>query len=79
MNRIIANYKNDGTYCNLGECDYVQLELLGPHAKDINAMALVSKTSLETILQFKWYLSKDKYPNDAQDKQYSFLDSFFMS
>lgn len=74
MNKIKASYKNDGTICELSECDYVQLELLGPHAQEKNAFALVSKSSLETILQFQWYLGKDNYPitHGTDDKKIVF-------
>lgn len=63
MNKIIGYYKNDGAICSdLSECDYVQMELLGPHAITKNAIALISKNNLELILQFVWYLNKDGYP-----------------
>ena len=63
MNRIIGLFKNDGTVClDMSNCDYAQIELLGPHALTKGAIALVSKNNLELILQFVWYLDKDGYP-----------------
>lgn len=74
MNHIKGCYKNDGTLCELDKCDYVQIELLGPHAKEKNAIALVSKSCLDTVLQFQWYLGKDNYPitHGTDDKQIVF-------
>ena len=62
MNKIINYYTNNGISCDLSNCDYIQLELLGPHAKAENAIVLVSKSSLNLILQFQWYLGKGNYP-----------------
>ena len=63
MNKILGYYKNDGIMCpDLSICDYVQIELLGPHALTENAIALVSKNNLELVLQFVWYLGGDGYP-----------------
>lgn len=61
MNNIVACYNNDGTETTLDKCDYVQLQLLGSHSNN-NSNALVSKKSLNTVLQYKWYLGKDDYP-----------------
>ena len=62
-NKILGYYENDGTVCQSPfECDYAQIELLGSHALEKNAIVLVSKTHLELILQFVWYLGKDGYP-----------------
>ncbi|QKF93603.1 HNH endonuclease with AP2/ERf domain [Fadolivirus algeromassiliense] len=62
MNRIIGYYTNDGIETTLDCCDYIQVELLGNHAAINNAVMLVSKNSLQLILQFIWYLGKDGYP-----------------
>lgn len=74
MNKIKECYKNDGNPCELDVCDYIQLELLGPHAKEKNAIALVSKICLDMVLQFQWYLGKDGYPitHGTDDKQIVF-------
>ena len=69
MNKIIECWKNNGDKgdkSDLFDCDYVQLELLGPHAKESNAHTLISKSSLEVVLNFSWYLSKDNYPTAYQ-------------
>ena len=62
MNRIVGYFDNNGNSCDLINCDYIQLELLGPHAKTEGANALVSKNCIDTILVFSWYLGKDNYP-----------------
>lgn len=62
MNKIIGYYTNDGAESDLHCCDYVQLELLGSHATSEGAIALVSKKSLELVIQFVWYLGKGGYP-----------------
>src|SRR5690554_2139888 len=61
-NKILKCFKNDGSECNLDECDYLQLELLGNHAKTNDAIALINKKCLIYVLMFKWYLGKDGYP-----------------
>ena len=70
MNKIIGYYTNNGECSELHNCDFIQLELMGPHAKTENSIALVSKSSLDLILQFQWYLGKDSYPitHGTQDK-----------
>lgn len=63
MEQIIGYFTHDGTPIeDLDSCDYVQLKLLGNHAEEKNAIALVSKESLPIVLNFKWYLSKSNYP-----------------
>lgn len=62
MNKILGYYTDDGIGTILENCDYIQLELLGKHAITKNAIALVSKNSLNLILQFVWYLGKNGYP-----------------
>lgn len=67
MEQIIGYFTHDGTpVMDIDSCDYVQLELLGNHAKEENAVALVSKESLPIVLKFKWYLSKSNYPVSYQ-------------
>jgi len=62
-NQIIGYFTHDGlSVQDLDTCDYVQLTLLGNHAKINNAVVLVSKSSLPIVLNFKWYLSKSLYP-----------------
>lgn len=62
MNKMIACYTNDGKQSDILNCDYVQIELLGPHAKENNSAILISKSSLNLVVQFKWYLGKNNYP-----------------
>jgi len=62
MNNIIGFYANNGNESNLYDCDYMQIELLGPHATTENAIALISKKSLELVIQFVWYLGNKGYP-----------------
>lgn len=63
MNKILGYYTYEGNQVNdILISDYFQLELLGSHAKNINATALVSKNNLQLIIQFIWYLGKDGYP-----------------
>lgn len=62
MNKILKSFKQDGTECNLIECDYIQLELLGDHAINNDAKTLVNQKCLPFVLSFKWYLGKDGYP-----------------
>lgn len=63
MEHITGFFTNDGTpVSNLSECDYIQLELNGSHAKKEHAIALVSKELVPFICQFKWYLGKSGYP-----------------
>ena len=63
MEYIKGFFSNDGTPVeSLDKCDYIQLELNGKHAKNKNAIALVSKETLNIVLKFKWYLGKNGYP-----------------
>lgn len=59
---IVNYYKNDGSLCDLTDCDYVQIKLNGNHATIKDSNILVSKSSLELVLSFEWYLGKDGYP-----------------
>lgn len=62
-NNIIGHYKNTGELSNdLFDSDYVQIQLLGPHAKEKNANVLVSTSSFPLVTEFSWYLGKDGYP-----------------
>ena len=63
LNKLLGYYKNDGQKTeNISQCDYVQLELIGSHATQKNAIMLISVTSLPLVLDFQWYLGKDGYP-----------------
>ncbi len=68
MNQLVGFYKNSGEKVNtINESDFVQIKLLGNHAKDNekngkSSIALVSTTVLPLILDFQWYLGKDGYP-----------------
>lgn len=60
MNQIINCYKNNGKICELINCDYLQIELLGSHGENKNM--LVSKSTYLKILDYKWYLNSNGYP-----------------
>lgn len=62
MNKILKCFKNDGTETVLDQCDYFQLELIGNHAKAVNAIILISKKCVDLVLMYKWYLAKNGYP-----------------
>ena len=69
MNQIIGYYKNDGTQIEntnnvCFDYDYVQIELIGNHAKDTveGNMILVSKCDIQDVVVFKWYLNSNGYP-----------------
>lgn len=66
QNEILGYYKYDGTITTIDDYDYIQLKLLGDHAEKINAITLVSKDSLDIVLKYKWYLSKNGYPKGYQ-------------
>lgn len=69
MNTILGYYTNDGLKVNsLDQCDYLQVELLGKHAKDERAIILISKQYCSLILDFSWYLGKNNYPITYQSK-----------
>lgn len=59
LNQIIGYYKEDDQECDFSECMYVKIELLG-HGE--NKFMIVSKNSLNVVLDFNWYLGKDGYP-----------------
>lgn len=71
MNSVIDLFRNDGTvvenrYLTYNDVyfDYAQVMLLGDHAEntaDGNIM-LVSCSDLESVLKFKWYLTRAGYP-----------------
>ena len=68
MNQLVGFFTNNGEKVNdITESDFVQIKLLGSHAKERNVngksdIALVSTTSLPLILDFQWYLGKSGYP-----------------
>lgn len=63
MNELIGYYKNNGERLeSIVGSDYIQMKLLGSHAKDKNANVLISTKSFPLITNFKWYLGKDGYP-----------------
>lgn len=69
MNTILGYYTNLGSKIDdLDNSDYIQLQLLGGHAKTENAIALISKEYLPLILDFSWYLGKDGYPTTYRSK-----------
>lgn len=61
-NKIIGCFKLNGDITNIELCDYVQIELLGTHAKNENSNMLVSLKSMTLINEFIWYLGKNGYP-----------------
>lgn len=61
-NNILGYFNNDGHLVDITECDYVQLELNGQHAKQKNSIILISKDSLQLVSKFNWFLGKDGYP-----------------
>ncbi len=69
MNQIIGYFKNDGTQIENEnklyiDFDYVQIELIGNHAKDTEDgnIILVSKCDINAVVIFKWYLNSNGYP-----------------
>ena len=62
MNEIVCCYKNNGDACDIDECDYMQIKLLGQIAKESNICMLISKNSFGLVSDFKWYLGKSGYP-----------------
>ena len=63
LNKLLGYYKNDGLKVeDITQSDFVQIELLGSHAKSNDAVMLVSTSALSLILDFQWYLGKDGYP-----------------
>lgn len=61
-NTISKYLKGDQIVYSLEECDSIELELLGAHADDKEAYAIVSKQSLPIIYDYCWYLGKNGYP-----------------
>lgn len=62
FNRIIDSYTSSGEKVDIDACDYVQIELLGDHAESEDSNMLISKSCLNAVLEFSWYLGKDGYP-----------------
>jgi hypothetical protein len=58
----IKCFNLNGDEVDLDNCDYTQLELLGPHASEYNAHMLISKCDVAYVTEFLWYLGKDGYP-----------------
>ena len=69
-NTIVGFYKNDGSLAFDGVYDYIQIELLGNHAKHNQTnngdcdgyMMLVSAYDLDHIMMYQWYLNSNGYP-----------------
>lgn len=59
LNQIIGYYDEHDQSCEFEECKYIQFELLGRGSEEL---ALISKDSLNVVLDFNWYLGKDGYP-----------------
>ena len=47
---------------SIGEADYAQIKLAGPHAEEENAHILVSASMYGEVIKYKWYLGKHGYP-----------------
>lgn len=71
MNAVINLFRNDGTlvenrYLTYDDVyfDYAQVMLLGDHAEntDDGNIMLISSCDLESVLKFKWYLTRASYP-----------------
>lgn len=62
MNKIKGYYTNNGETCDLSESDYIQIELLGNHAKQNDSNILISKNSISVVINYNWYLGKNGYP-----------------
>lgn len=61
-NVVNGHFKNDGTPTDLSTCDYMTIPLLGSHAKNDNAVMKISKSNVDFVLNYSWYLGKDGYP-----------------
>ncbi|AYV81670.1 MAG: HNH endonuclease [Harvfovirus sp.] len=63
-NRVVQCYRNDGTCCEVGCSDYVQIDLVKREKeKNIDdVFVLVSRESLDLVLNFVWYRGGDGYP-----------------
>lgn len=59
---VIKCFNFNGDEVEMNNCDYAQLELLGPHANEDNAHMLISKSDIGLVIEFLWYLGKDGYP-----------------
>lgn len=59
LNNIVGYYNEGGEECDPEQCKYVKMELLG---RGENKFMMVSKESLNVVLEFNWYLGKDGYP-----------------
>jgi len=59
---IIKCFNLHGDEVELDYCDYVQFALVGQHALEENAHMLISKSDVEIVMEFLWYLGKDGYP-----------------
>lgn len=64
MNTILNYYNNLGEITTINNYDYCEIELLGKHAKSLenNKSMLISKSDINSMLNFKWYLCKSGYP-----------------
>ncbi len=59
---IIRCFNSNGYETEMDICDYAQFELLGPHALEESAHMLISKSDIQLVTEFLWYLGKDGYP-----------------
>lgn len=59
LNQIVGYYNDCDQECDFSEAKYVKIELLG-HGE--NNFMIISKESLNVVLDFNWYLGKDGYP-----------------
>jgi hypothetical protein len=73
-NNMEAFFTVNGDETDLSNCDYAQIKLLGPHAKEENACMLISKSDILMVINFSWYLGKDGYPvtYSSTDKKIKF-------
>lgn len=64
QNNILLALTESGEVTDISNisCSYLQIELLGNHAKEKNSIMLVSKSSLSLISEFTWYLGSNGYP-----------------
>jgi hypothetical protein len=62
QNTILGCFDSNGIEVELSLANYVQIELIGDHAKNEKACMLISKNKLDIVMEFVWYLNKQGYP-----------------
>jgi hypothetical protein len=72
INPVLNLFDNDGTIIDVPgtshndvHFDFAQVELIGKHVKNIdtnNNIMLVSALDMNSVLKYKWYLTKTGYP-----------------